>query len=664
MSLIAKVRRLATLPLKIVLFRVQQEIRLRAFKILRRWEKLSKNIKHNLSIQEVALAIKSDRLTPTLLHSKSVSKIKDAILSNEDKISYYRQLGKTVLDGSYSILGHPLPLKNNWSWHEDWRFKKIWSPKYFKQYSFYGPRGKPYDVKFPWELSRVQYLIPVLENAILFPDEADWLDYVHDTISDWQSQNPLAMSVAWYPMEASMRLTSYVQLLDLLLLHTNEDEKVQRVISVLVQLIAEHGHFVWETREYTDDCGNHYAANLAGLCLAGTSLRKIYAPAKKWLAFSQQEINREVLGQFTRDGVNFEKSTGYHRLVTELFLSSIIAQEKSGISVPQEVKDRLHKACQFSKSMCRPDGWAVNFGDNDNAKVWDFAGLHSRNHSEFLNISAAYFQDGTLSTMVWQETVGAIWLFGNTVDKNLLIPDEDGYNYYNDGGYLAVKGANNHFVMDVGEVGQNGKGGHGHNDLFSFELSLSGQAIVVDSGCPIYTGDLAKKDHYRSSFSHNGLMVDNTELADFLGAWRIKNDAVPKNIALKEVGATITLSGEHQAYARLLSPVIHCREVTIKLHEHYIACKDSLIASAPHVIQRQLYFSPDLTVENLEASQLVLIGPLGKYSIEWLQEAEAEVCNVMISNEFGSEIPSLSLVLRNSISKNTNFEFIIREIRE
>jgi len=62
--------------------------------------------------------------------------------------------------------------------------------------------------------------------------------------------------------------------------------------------------------------------------------------------------------------------------------------------------------------------------------------------------------------------------------------------------------------MDVGEFGKKGSGGHGHNDLMSFEVSLSGVPLVVDPGCPVYSGDPQTRNLFRSTAYHNGLKVD------------------------------------------------------------------------------------------------------------------------------------------------------------
>ncbi|WAC01075.1 heparinase II/III family protein [Lacinutrix neustonica] len=116
-------------------------------------------------------------------------------------------------------------------------------------------------------------------------------------------------------------------------------------------------------------------------------------------------------------------------------------------------------------------------------------------------------------------------------------------NYFEKGGFISAKSNTNYFIADYGEVGMHGKGGHGHNDLFSFELMLDKQDIIVDAGCYTYTGNLELKGEMKSSFYHNSLVVDNQEIAPQIGAWGISNIAEPNNVSFKDTDHSISISG-------------------------------------------------------------------------------------------------------------------------
>ena len=77
-----------------------------------------------------------------------------------------------------------------------------------------------------------------------------------------------------------------------------------------------------------------------------------------------------------------------------------------------------------------------------------------------------------------------------------------------------VRGA--HVVVDCGEVGMHGRGGHGHNDILGFELWLDGMNVVTDCGAYLYTASREWRNRFRSTAFHNIVQVDDEELNRFL----------------------------------------------------------------------------------------------------------------------------------------------------
>jgi len=661
MGLLVKIFKM---PSRVVLFRAYQMARLWIIGKFNLWERFRQSSQIFDKILCGSEDIGKVLETSVLASIKAEKQIRDSLNKGEFE-TVVRGAAENILIGKYELLGSPMPKPDKIDWHTDWRFNYYWAPKYFKSYSFYGVREKPYDVKYPWELSRLQFVIPLLENAFLYPHEEKWLEKSIEIIVDWREKNPLARTVVWYPMEASMRLTCLVQLLDMSLLLKRQNNRTIELTIMLCKMIAEHGHFVWETREYTAQCGNHYAANLSGLCMAGLALRDIYSPARKWLKFSFKQIQKEILTQFYEDGVNFEKSTGYHRLVTELFLISLIGLEKAGFSIKDRVKHRIYHACAFARDMIRPDGMAVNFGDNDNAMVFNFSGLNPRYYNDFLNIAAAYFDDVSLLPDKMISNLVPKWFdFGlNNSLSDSMKNVSPSISYYKAGGYVAVRDGDNHLVIDVGEVGQYGLGGHGHNDLFSFELCFSGHAVIIDPGCPVYTGDQIKRNKYRSSFSHNICTVDQREIANMPGFWRIENTAMPKDITVQENGGEIHVTGRHTGYENLADPVTCYRDFVISLNEGIISCIDRFTARSLHTICRRFTLSPDVQIEHFAADNLLIKTPVGQAKMTWGENTRAKLKNVMISNGFGSEQVSQTLVLSDEISGDNQLEFMIEDMR-
>ena len=75
---------------------------------------------------------------------------------------------------------------------------------------FLNDLGRDSDVKVPWELSRLQWLIPVGEDYALGGDRSH-PEFVRDVVVNWIEANPFARSVNWgIAMEPAMRIFSFL----------------------------------------------------------------------------------------------------------------------------------------------------------------------------------------------------------------------------------------------------------------------------------------------------------------------------------------------------------------------------------------------------------------------------------------------------------------------
>src|SRR5439155_1353736 len=96
--------------------------------------------------------------------------------------------------------------------------------------------------------------------------------------------------------------------------------------AALTASLVDHGRYVVRYLEiYPEGRGNHYLADIAGLCFIAAALPR--SPESDcWLAFAVQELQGETADQFGADGANFEGSTSYHRLSAEMvaFASAVV----------------------------------------------------------------------------------------------------------------------------------------------------------------------------------------------------------------------------------------------------------------------------------------------------------------------------------------------------
>ena len=68
-------------------------------------------------------------------------------------------------------------------------------------------------------------------------------------------------------------------------------------------------------------------------------------------------------------------------------------------------------------------------------------------------------------------------------------------------------------MLDVGPIGPDYLPGHAHADTLSFELSLHGRRVLVNSGTSVY-GIGAERLRQRGTAAHNTLTVDGADSSE------------------------------------------------------------------------------------------------------------------------------------------------------
>lgn len=95
---------------------------------------------------------------------------------------------------------------------------------------------------------------------------------------------------------------------------------------------------------------------------------------------------------------------------------------------------------------------------------------------------------------------------------------------YPDFGLYIFKSEDIHLTIMAGDNGQNGNGGHAHNDKLSFELNVKGVDLLVDPGTYLYTPLPRKRDQFRSVQVHNVPIIKEEEQNTFINAFSMKNE--------------------------------------------------------------------------------------------------------------------------------------------
>ena len=87
---------------------------------------------------------------------------------------------------------------------------------------------------------------------------------------------------------------------------------------------------------------------------------------------------------------------------------------------------------------------------------------------------------------------------------------------YPDFGLYIFRGARLYCAIRCGSNGQNGNGGHAHNDQLSLELAIDSEDLIRDPGTYLYTPLPKQRNVYRATQSHFTPQQPGQEQNDWL----------------------------------------------------------------------------------------------------------------------------------------------------
>ena len=149
-----------------------------------------------------------------------------------------------------------------------------------------------------------------------------------------------------------------------------------------------------------------------------------------------------------------------------------------------------------------------------------------------------------------------------------------------------------------------GRGGHGHNDILSFELFFNGMNVVSDCGSYLYTASREWRNRFRSTSFHNVAEVDGEELNRFVGPdalWQLSDDARPAAVGWLPGEDADYFRGGHTGYARLSTPVRPLREILAARREPRVTLRDSIAGAGVRTVVWRFHFDPMVDAELIDA---------------------------------------------------------------
>lgn len=431
-----------------------------------------------------------------------------------------------LCQGEFRMLGESVDYSSGIRWHFDPRHKHEFESGVFHSRIAHSDPEGGYDIKYPWELSRLQHL-PRLALAFRLTGDARYRDALIDHTRDWLHQNPTGFGPNWAcTMDVGIRAAN-LGLAHAFLASPGEGAFKPSLwgadlAAELVCNLVAHGRFIGTHLEWSEELtSNHYLADIAGLAVLACLLSPSVPEARNWLRFARDELAQEIKKQVYSDGWDFEASTAYHRLALECFLIPAILHERSDEPMGQEYKERLRSMAGFVRDITLPSGAFPLIGDNDSGRFLVLQPRPAENLNYILALSAAFLDNAALKPARLMPAPEIPWLLGEESYrrfKALENRDRPIAASYPDGGVWCLRSLDGLDLLTfrLGPVGQGGNGGHAHNDQLSVTIWFNGQPVVVDPGTACYTPDPKKRDLFRSTRYHATVVLGEEEQNRFV----------------------------------------------------------------------------------------------------------------------------------------------------
>jgi hypothetical protein len=546
-----------------------------------------------------------------------------------------------ILRGEYPLMGYGKPLLGTTpDWQCDWVSGKSWPVEDSRNIHIVRHDGS--DVKAPWELSRLQFG-PVVAKAWVLSGERKYRESLRCLLTDWIARNPLGMGVNWTAtMETALRGISLCLTMDLLWPFTNEE---QPWLDQLTTSLWQHLRFVEAYDEFSFLLrSNHYLSNIVGL----TTLSSYLGLSRRREKYARA-VQREILLQTYADGGDCEASTGYHFLVAQLGLHSLLVQQRSRGAILPEFQARLGLMFAWMASVA-DDAWKLpHLGDCDNGRVeLLFDDIAQASLPECQRHSLRTGGLCGLASHVLQLGLGgdgedAIW-FGGATNGCAGQREPKPVSLLPDSGIAVLRAGEASVVFCAMPNGLRGKGSHTHCDKLSIVFRIGPDEVFCDSGSRCYTRSADLRNLDRSTRAHNTLMMDEAEQniidPDPGSLFRCGNEAVVSRIASPESGE-ISLRASHRGYSRY--GVEHHR--TVRLGERSLLLTDEVRGAEGHLLDLRFILGPGWSVSSeMMAGGKVSCVIAGPRRISLQCEAESplglSVTPAEISREYGSALPA------------------------
>lgn len=378
-------------------------------------------------------------------------------------------------------------------------------------------------------------------------------------VEAWIAHNPPFQGNGWEPYTLSLRMVNWVKWFSSITPNATWLSSLALQAACLSRRIEHHLQ------------GNHLIANGKALVFVGVyfSGRR----ADKWLNQGLRILDRELKLQFLDDGGHAELSPMYHAsLLADVCDVLSLAQHTHHPSLLQRQafwRELVSKGLGWLSCMTHPDGDIAFFNDAALGIAPSLASLTTKAQQLGCRVP---------------EPSSVFTLLSNT-------------------GYAVIQGSQGcKALLDVGNVGPAYQPGHAHADTLSFELSLYGQRVFVNSGTAEY-GQGPGRQYQRGTLAHNTVCVMAENSSEVWGGFRVARRARVFDLVTQANHEHVHVACSHDGYRRLPGRIVHRRAWT--LSENTLTIDDILSTAAK--AEARFYVHPGITLSQYGSRVLMQV---------------------------------------------------------
>jgi len=430
-----------------------------------------------------------------------------------------------------------------------------------------------------------------------------------DLLLRWVEGNSVGKGTGWEPYPTSIRLVNWVKW----------SLAGNKLPSNCLDSLAMQARWLEKNLEI-HLLGNHLFTNSKALIFVGLFFSG--NDADRWLKKGFKILSKEMREQVLDDGGHFERSPMYHALALEdmLDLMNICVTYKNSLAekyagIVSEWPSVIESMYAWMKGMCHQDG-----------------------DISFFNDAALNIAPTASDICLYAKRQGIN--FTNNIDQEII--------HFNESGYLRITRDDMVAILDMAPIGPDYLPGHGHADSLSFEMSLKGHRVIVNSGTSCYGGS-SERLRQRKTSAHSTVTVDGEDSSEVWGGFRVARRAYVSSPEIVKNGKSVTISSSHNGYLRLAGKNIHKREW--KVSDGSMSVTDYVTGEPGSVVARY-HFHPNVKILTLSNDNIYLETGDLKIMIK-VVDAKIQIKKSTWHPEFGKSFENSVLVLVAESNKIT-----------